>query len=650
LWDVVLPIYSLLEIFEMQNKTILVTEVSRRKLDCSHSIKNYEGLAGFHIYQARELGIVGDNATLLCSRFSVNGIGYFMTHGPPPDLRDMHDKARANFAPHNLRRSVILQNFRNFLLKNIKVSFDGPRRSNLVTFVVSEKIEDGIAKLIGLVRQIELARVQILHVSNTTVEEQIQVASMSSVMVTKGGPSSIPALFLPRDASLLLLGTADWDLWSNYASLRVHFIPESESNVTSRLFADLILAELSTTNYTQPAPDKSLTNEETASFMNRTTLTFVKGAPPPSQVHCIGDNMRKNGWIFRSCHYKGLCFDLRKKSFVLFFSESTLRLHQTAQTVGALLSSAPQKVVNGGQVRNQLLAGKKSWNPEVRPLENLTSYYTLPANTIWISFHPHENCNYGHQLWDSILPIFALLDMFQLDGLKLLLTETGMKDDCSETVMQLLNLDQPLVRNDEIELEGAKSDLVCSHNSVNGMSGLTDHIVNGHGKSSDDFTNPVNVGRGPELMRFRNYLLKGWDLPINSQPTKLVIFSILSSRAPNRRTDFKYQAVRVRDKLPEVQVECVATWNYTLEEQARIVSQAGVFVSIVGGGTAPAFWLPKGAALILYGDQSNMLDWDLWNNFANIRVHWLSMPRRDNDTDLLVDLIADELGLLGAAS
>jgi hypothetical protein len=75
----------------------------------------------------------------------------------------------------------------------------------------------------------------------------------------------------------------------------------------------------------------------------------------------------------------------------------------------------------------------------------------------------------------------------------------------------------------------------------------------------------------------------------------------------------------------------------------RLASQSTIFVSAAGGGTFPAFFLPKGASLILYGDDKMYLDFDLHNNHGQIRVHWLSLSSIKNDTNILVELIRDEL-------
>jgi hypothetical protein len=257
----------------------------------------------------------------------------------------------------------------------------------------------------------------------------------------------------------------------------------------------------------------------------------------------------------------------------------------------------------------------------------------------------------GHLLWDCILPVFSLLDTFNLTEKELLLSEFGSERACDQEIMEILNLTSPVQRNAQLDIVGGtdgaqQSNLVCTANSANGMAWLTDHGLNGHGKLTSDFSSPVNMRRGPELLRFRNFLLKRWNLRTDTtglKESKRVVFSILSSRSPERRFDFAEQIAAVKEKLPDVEVDGIAMWKHTWEQQAKIATETAVYVSIVGGGTSSAFFLPKGSSLILLSENFHMLDWDLWNNYAHIRVHWLPIPHMHRDTSLLVDLIRDEL-------
>lgn len=129
----------------------------------------------------------------------------------------------------------------------------------------------------------------------------------------------------------------------------------------------------------------------------------------------------------------------------------------------------------------------------------------------------------------------------------------------------------------------------------------------------------------------------------------LVVFSPFSSRRTNRRLDFKEQIAAVQSlKIANVQfrVRRPHLVSYPIMSQLEIASKTAIYISAVGGGTFPAYFLPKGATLILYGDRDMFLDFDLFNNYGQVRVHWMSLESRLNDTDILVDIIRDELEAL----
>jgi hypothetical protein len=91
-----------------------------------------------------------------------------------------------------------------------------------------------------------------------------------------------------------------------------------------------------------------------------------------------------------------------------------------------------------------------------------------------------------------------------------------------------------------------------------------------------------------------------------------------------------------------------------------------MYLTVVGGGSVTAMWLPPGASLILFYPvltaaqmativarmiqtrkrgprQSDLyltnvprltLDWDVWNHLSYIRVHWLPLPTTTTTTTL----------------
>ena len=159
---------------------------------------------------------------------------------------------------------------------------------------------------------------------------------------------------------------------------------------------------------------------------------------------------------------------------------------------------------------------------------------------------------------------------------------------------------------------------------------------------------PVNLGRGPELRRLRHFMLKNAHLVADTklQAPYRVTFSINSSRNLKRRIDFRDEIAAVSN-LSNIEIEGgLHLAELSIPEQVAIASRTAIYVSVVGGGTFPAFFLPQGASLILYGDRDMYLDFDLFNNYGQVRVHWMSLASRKNDTEILLNLIRDELDVI----
>lgn len=404
-----------------------------------------------------------------------------------------------------------------------------------------------------------------------------------------------------------------------------------------------------------PRPPLLITKRQRqpSAYLDGQPVYLVQDKPPISHVQCLSENFLPNSWMYRSCRFENLCFDLQTKTFVLHPSKAQqhLQSHLHNET---FLSLFPKDMISGGQHSAWLKQGRSKWIPESRNASNSTSYYALSDDVVWVSFYPWADCNHGHLLWDSFLPIYTLLEIFQLKDKTLFLTEMlNQRSDCAPLMKQMAPMmgvqqDLKIKRITDLELQGdtkGESHLVCAKHAANGMGWLTDHGLGKHGSRPRDFTSQQNVGRGPNLAGFREYALRNLGIPtkMTKRPPTQVTFSILSSKDPERRLDFHRQIEHLQKTLPDVQINRVAMWNCTVREQVEIATQSAIFISVGGGGTSSAFFLQQGAALILYGKEGQRYDWDLWNNYAHIRVHWLSTTHLDQDIDLLVDLIRVEL-------
>jgi hypothetical protein len=208
------------------------------------------------------------------------------------------------------------------------------------------------------------------------------------------------------------------------------------------------------------------------------------------------------------------------------------------------------------------------------------------------------------------------------------------------------------------------SKLVCAAQGAAGLGMLTDHGYKLHGWARQDYESMHNHGRGAMLFEFRNFMMNniGMDVKkLSGGEPYVITFAAGTSRTSARNYHFGPQIRAIRDAFgPRVRVQKIDFPTKSLQEQVKIASESAIYVTGNGGGAVTAMFLPRGASVILYfledgGKENNrpsggpaMLDWDLFNNMAWIRSHWLPANTRDsaNAIDILVKLVAHELDII----
>jgi hypothetical protein len=331
----------------------------------------------------------------------------------------------------------------------------------------------------------------------------------------------------------------------------------------------------------------------------------------------LGRNNKKNNdintdesWKCRSCYYTGLfCFNMSSNDYVVFqsYHESIFQQKYLSRrpyfdaSSSTLLSSS---LLNSTTTEKTRTFGKRSkiytdsiavsigginqkwkpndmlrlkWSPKVIPynkyktMESL-SYYELPPHIVLIPYHSLNGANPGHLVWDDFLPMYTLLDMFQLlqplndqnndndndenivhemlpmryvlpnnpnfvneSSSRGLWASCDWKKDKKELCLKMINkfksllvgADYPYnwtttesyVFNDNIyntlkgESTTRQSDLICSKHGISGIGALTDHgTTKLHGWEPNDYKTLHNSGRGRQLYEFRNFMIRNVNL------------------------------------------------------------------------------------------------------------------------------------------
>lgn len=450
-----------------------------------------------------------------------------------------------------------------------------------------------------------------------------------------------------------------------------------------------------------------------------------RSAPLESTVQCSASNFRSDSWQYRSCKFTNLCYDLGAREFVLFKEgrelEAELRRQnlqeiehhkakqQAERQSGAsdgkiypsVLGSGYSDVSSSVDVKLSLSGingrwqekdvDRLKWFPTVRTQRLTEKYYKLSDDTVLVPFTSMAGHNVGHLMWDDLLPIYTLLEMFGL----IPNSDSDMKAvqlfrvippidlwascDNSQAVRNITHMCQvafskilPLFGqaassppnnkqqggfsvDEETMVHGPKSDgkpprYVCARHAAAGLGQLTDHGHNDHGQAEEDYEGThVMHGRGGQLFRFRNFMLKNIQMS-DLDPTVLrkqitITFSILSSNSPGRRFEFVKQIDAVKQRFGStVTVEVHQMSEIPLRQQIDLALRTNIYISAAGGGAVTAMFLPRGASIFLFYPEVGLLtsglthkaparlDFGYFENAGYLRPNWfpvLSMDTRE---------------------
>jgi hypothetical protein len=201
----------------------------------------------------------------------------------------------------------------------------------------------------------------------------------------------------------------------------------------------------------------------------------------------------------------------------------------------------------------------------------------------------------------------------------------------------------------KLQIPNPESSYICSDYSTSGYGWLNDHGFSSHGWKDQDMEDPMNLHRGPEFRQLRDFMLKNMQISHDYKPKAplIILFSQESSRDNRRCLNFETE-ITIAEKLEKknaglISIQSFNHKNITVRRQLEMSSKASIFVTVSGGGSFPAFFLPKGSVLIIYGDENMHLDSDVYNNYGQISVHWMSLRSRGNDTTIFYHLLCDEI-------
>jgi Glycosyltransferase 61 len=279
--------------------------------------------------------------------------------------------------------------------------------------------------------------------------------------------------------------------------------------------------------------------------------------------------------------------------------------------------------------------------------------------------------NFGHFIWDDYLSLYSQLDLLDLADDDSLMPIPFVQDPpkyvggsyCSSdngyvfgSCTSFMKRLYPSLWNMDTDCSG---DVVRTENWLQGrhtIGNWNQHPSAPCGDYRDNITNVIDaeyvivpnvtvgsgrlalfscygdctLGRGPQLFRFRNYLMRrmlGHSHATN--PKGFITFSLAhgASRGKGEVTFFEDEIAAARLRYGDAAVKAVDFAQMSLEEQAKLIANSAVLFTNHGGGSASTVFLPKGASAFVYW-RSQQRDNEFYRSVAYFRTEWIEYNQR----------------------
>jgi len=704
--QILLPIYNLLGLFGWQNKTNLVDVVLLKdhpsnncNLECQQWLRTgIEVMLGYRF--VGELDTAASfRSPIICYRRGAAGMGFLSVQGlskrglEPRDYQEprvIHNAGRGRtfweFVLHvwNLQGFSLLNQAPSVVQVQLAFSQNGSE--------IEKKL---IQSLTDSFASDSFVHVDRVFANTSTISELVRLGRNSRVWVVdaKDDHRTWPAFFMPRGSTLCLLydnakGTVlessghglfpDFGFWNHVSHLDVHWLalPRTLKGLSrlSRLLQSLIMKHTDALDNVSIGTSHQTLGQTSDWTFQKHPVKWIPRSPSVSQAHCLGENWERDSVNYRSCWIRNLCFDPTNKEFVFLSNASIADLATSGRD---FLATTLRPVMTGQTIR---FGTARPWSPRKVSTQSSSGHYSLPSNVFWLPYFaevPNAN-NPGHLLWDFMLPLYTLMEMYVEDDARLLLTNLDTNCIAAKTKHACFKLTQkflPLLGVDPasfVHAQGAglqisdedgesvpgplrPGDLVCSSNAAIGIGVLNDHGIKKHGQLIIDYQTVRNCGRGMAFWRFRNYMIGNSREQAKKETLNspfVITFSINSSHNPSRNRDFMAQIQHLQKQYPydRLKIQAVELASRSIDDQLSIISKSSIFISVIGGAASTAMFLERNACLILYFNDEDdyvrengritsmpaMLDWDFWNHASYLRVHWLPLSTVDNVSDLVI--------------
>lgn len=416
-------------------------------------------------------------------------------------------------------------------------------------------------------------------------------------------------------------------------------------------------------------PRKQAKQQRTAKIFNPWTDFEFKAKSTTSSddfssiVQCVGTgtgdiNLQGNlllgtppGFSGRSCWYRNLYYNINDQRFHYFPSPSEQNLWDVASQSNDSIFEHQQKfytsVGTSYEGRPDQWYDKRGqrtpWQPFMHKKSSLPDFSTLsPASSVFLLFQPSHSENFGHFLWDDLLSLFSLMDLFELQDIanpavpffveqrgkakgfggkdplfrcsprnaerwenctkmykRCFPSLMGIATDCSGDIIRTGNFLQ-----NEVQLRMEGNSTLCFKNMPRPTTEfiqIPDALVGIGRLGYSGCWSDCSLGRGQQYRRFRSYLLSNLDIDADAPPKGFITFSLpTNSSRPDKVYRFESEIKACLETYGEEQVKIVSMPDYSLVEQAQMVANSAILFANHGGGSAISIFLSQGATFVNY--------------------------------------------------
>lgn len=366
---------------------------------------------------------------------------------------------------------------------------------------------------------------------------------------------------------------------------------------------------------------------------------------------CVGNSKGEYAFKYRSCHFKGICYDGGEDGSLVYFASPTDNVRAESISTNLMLVSSDSEYVpiNITIIRESLNDSARSRDAFWNGADRMTFFANLWRGGVW-----------SHLVMDNFFAMFRIATIFGMNPDLYAMEPLAIHPLCDDPVGCPIqgNLFSDawlsfLTRNESFwwrtgssvgtltmaekyrRLALPEGSLLCFENLFAGLSVLSDHgiDVSSHGR------NP-NVewplwGAGASLWDFRRYVLRLAGMFSEDEiPTERDLLVLLKGDLKHAsHGDNGSSAIqKVLERLSEIDpyatndgVEIVTMEKMSVQDQIRYAATSKVVLSVTGSTSFPSLWLPRGGkAVLIMRIDDEMLDRDLYGNAGYLTVEYFN--------------------------